>query len=93
MNRRLEFLFHDAELLLAARACLEGNTGCVQDSSDVINSLWPKMLLNQFHDVLPGTSIEMVSVVVIMFLCNAVYYVSDPNEHLYMHPAYSPTHT
>ena len=60
MNRRMEFLFHDVELLLAARLCLEGNSASIQSSLDDVNSLWPKMLLNQFHDVLPGSSIEMV---------------------------------
>ena len=60
MNRRMEFLFHDVELLLAARLCLEGNSASIQSSLDNVNSLWPKMLLNQFHDVLPGSSIEMV---------------------------------
>ena len=61
MNRRMEFLFHDVELLLAARLCLEGNSASIQSSLDHVNSLWPKMLLNQFHDVLPGSSIELVS--------------------------------
>lgn len=60
MNRLLEFQFHDAEFLLCAKALLFGMTTEVTEASSLLKKLWPKMLLNQFHDVLPGSSIEMV---------------------------------
>ena len=60
MNRLLEFQFHDAEFLLCAVALLFGNTTEVTEASSLLKKLWPKMLLNQFHDVLPGSSIELV---------------------------------
>lgn len=49
-NRRLEHLLHDVELL----AVLAGH-----DSVDV-GTIWKETLLNQFHDILPGSSIEWV---------------------------------
>lgn len=62
MNRLLEFQFHDAEFLQCAMALLCGITAEVTEASSLLKSLWPKMLLNQFHDVLPGSSIEMVQI-------------------------------
>jgi alpha-mannosidase len=55
-NRKGEFLLHDAEFLavLAQR---------LQDASypkDELDVLWKTLLVNQFHDILPGSSIRLV---------------------------------
>jgi len=51
-NRRAEQLLHDVEFI----------TTVVGDESprQEINALWELILLNQFHDILPGSSIGMV---------------------------------
>ena len=55
-NRRCEALLHDAEFLAAAAARLTGHAyPCGQ-----LTELWQLLLLNQFHDVLPGSSIGEV---------------------------------
>ncbi|MBE5840670.1 MAG: alpha-mannosidase [Butyrivibrio sp.] len=54
-NRRSEYLLSEAELL-SVYAYLKG-----QDyPADQIKDLWKKVMLNQFHDILPGSSIEEV---------------------------------
>ncbi|MBV9789904.1 MAG: alpha-mannosidase [Chloroflexi bacterium] len=53
-NRRAEQLFHDAEFL-AAWAAFGGDT-----QRELINEGWKLILLNQFHDILPGSSIPEV---------------------------------
>lgn len=50
-NRRLEFKFRDAELLSVLRG--ENNT-------EKITSLYKRFLVNQFHDILPGSHIHPV---------------------------------
>lgn len=50
-NRRLEFKFRDAELLSVLRG--ENNTA-------KITSLYKRFLVNQFHDILPGSHIHPV---------------------------------
>ena len=56
-NRRCETALHDAELLCAL--------GDVVDSTPYprveLAALWRKLLLNQFHDILPGSSIAAVN--------------------------------
>ena len=55
-NRKSEQALHDAELLaaLAMRVC-----GAVYPSKE-IEKLWKEVLLYQFHDILPGSSINRV---------------------------------
>lgn len=55
-NRRSELLYQDAELLaaLAAQVC-----GQPYPAGELAKG-WEKILLNQFHDILPGSSIEPV---------------------------------
>ena len=48
-NRRLEEALHDAELV----SVLDGD----KDAKQLTDSLYDTLLLNQFHDILPGTSI------------------------------------
>lgn len=54
-NRRMEFLYRDVELLNAWTS-LYGEPS----HQEKINQGWKLILLNQFHDVLPGTSIHEV---------------------------------
>ncbi len=52
MNRRCEQLLHDAEFLSVARG------GDYPQAE--LDSLWKLLLLQQFHDILPGSSIALV---------------------------------
>src|ERR1051325_4917386 len=63
-NRRAEKLLHDLEFLSAA-ALARGRTddphaGGPRYSREQINDLWKTLLVNQFHDILPGSSIREV---------------------------------
>lgn len=51
-NRRSERLLHEAEAL----AAMTGTS-----SRDALDPLWQDVLLNQFHDIIPGSSIERVN--------------------------------
>jgi alpha-mannosidase len=56
-NRKSEFLLHDAEFLAAAASAL------VQDFQypfPDVQKAWELVCLNQFHDILPGSSIHEV---------------------------------
>lgn len=55
-NRKCEFLLRDAELL-ATLAAIGGRTY----PRERINEAWKALLLNQFHDILPGSSIAEVN--------------------------------
>lgn len=55
-NRKSEFLLHDAEFL-ASWAALNGDYA--YPTADV-NKAWELICLNQFHDILPGSSIGPV---------------------------------
>ena len=50
-NRRLEFKFRDAEILCLVRG---------EDKQAEITELYKKFLVNQFHDILPGSHIHPV---------------------------------
>ncbi|MGB8984681.1 MAG: glycoside hydrolase family 38 C-terminal domain-containing protein [Anaerolineales bacterium] len=56
-NRKSETLYHDAEWLCSLADTLTGQTDFPQAE---LNSGWEIILHNQFHDVLPGTSIPQV---------------------------------
>ncbi len=51
LNRRLEHSLRDAEFLAAVAGL---------DQREATEVIWKEMLLNQFHDILPGSSITMV---------------------------------
>jgi alpha-mannosidase len=51
MNRRCEQLLHDTEFL----TCVRG-----EHAQDELDRLWKLLLLQQFHDILPGSSIGLV---------------------------------
>ena len=54
-NRRCEFLLHDAEFLAAI------HPGAADDyPAAALEEAWKLVLLNQFHDILPGSSIPWV---------------------------------
>lgn len=55
-NRKSEFLLHDAEFL-AAWAALSTD---FQYPHDQLTQAWKLLCLNQFHDILPGSSIKEV---------------------------------
>ena len=54
-NRRLEFLLRDAELAASLR-WLKGK----DYPADTLRAMWKKLLINQFHDILPGSNIHPV---------------------------------
>ena len=56
-NRRTEALMHDVELWSATAARLVDG---FEYPYEEIDSLWDKLLLLQFHDILPGSSIAWV---------------------------------
>ncbi len=53
-NRRSEYLMHNLEFLLLLNSVLLGS----DYPAEHLEQLWKKLLLNQFHDILPGTTIE-----------------------------------
>lgn len=54
-NRKSEFALQDAETL----SCLAARTGAAYPQA-ALNAAWETVLLNQFHDILPGSSIGEV---------------------------------
>ncbi|KAJ2553544.1 Glycoside hydrolase, 38 vacuolar alpha mannosidase, partial [Coemansia sp. RSA 1933] len=56
-NRQAELLLRDVEMLSAVAA--HGAFGFAYPAAE-LERLWRVVCLNQFHDVIPGTSIEMV---------------------------------
>ena len=61
-NRQSEIMLHDVEYL-ATLASLQDKAGSLQKGypypKKEIDEMWEKVLLCQFHDCLPGSSIEM----------------------------------
>ena len=55
-NRRCEELLHDAEFLCALASRLRG----AAYPARALRGLWETVLLNQFHDIIPGSSIHEV---------------------------------
>jgi len=53
LNRRCEFSLRDAEIWSTLM-------GCGNDRKAKIDEQWKKVLFNQFHDIIPGTSIAEV---------------------------------
>ena len=54
-NRKAEVLFHTLEFLLLVNWILYGR----EYPTERLEALWKKLLLNQFHDILPGTTIPL----------------------------------
>lgn len=55
-NRKCEFLFEDAELLSTTAKSLFGD----EFPKAELHSAWEDILTNQFHDIIPGSSIKEV---------------------------------
>jgi alpha-mannosidase len=55
-NRKSEFALREAELWGSAARALKG----MEFGPDSLRETWTKVLLNQFHDILPGSSIQRV---------------------------------
>jgi alpha-mannosidase len=55
-NRKSEFLLHNAELYAAAASALTG----AAYPKEALDEAWETVLRNQFHDIIPGTSIPEV---------------------------------
>ncbi|XP_066960313.1 alpha-mannosidase 2C1-like [Macrobrachium rosenbergii] len=60
--RKAEFQFRDAEFLLSAAIGTKGPEAAslLKDSLALLDPSWKKVLLNQFHDVLPGSGIGLI---------------------------------
>lgn len=58
MNRRLEYLYRDAEWLAAMAACSQGRLA--GEEQEALTEGWKIILRNQFHDVIPGSAIREV---------------------------------
>jgi alpha-mannosidase len=56
-NRKSEFLLHDAEFLATLAACLDAH---YQYPATVLHKAWETVCLNQFHDIIPGSSVGPV---------------------------------
>ncbi len=56
-NRQSEFLLHDAEFLAAWAALLDADYAY---PADALRKAWELVCLNQFHDIIPGSSIGPV---------------------------------
>jgi len=56
-NRHMENLLHNAELLSMMRDLKQGTN---EYPSGPLNEIWERVLLLQFHDIIPGTSIRQV---------------------------------
>ncbi|MFI9051029.1 alpha-mannosidase [Streptomyces sp. NPDC053427] len=59
-NRRSEHLLREAELWAATAAVRGGGRGAYAYPYDALDRLWKTVLLHQFHDILPGSSIAWV---------------------------------
>jgi alpha-mannosidase len=55
-NRKTEFLLHDIEFLAALAHKIKKATYPQEE----LQKLWQLLLVNQFHDILPGSSIDLV---------------------------------
>lgn len=55
-NRQSEFILHDVEFLSAIAHTTQGFAYPTQE----IDRLWKNLLTNQFHDIIPGSSINLV---------------------------------
>lgn len=56
-NRMLEFLFKDIEVMTSIASL---HSSDYTDHKEILTKMWKLLLLDQFHDVIPGTSIGMV---------------------------------
>lgn len=62
-NRKLEFKFRELEMKIV-KAKQDGHN--ISTLHKDVSMLWRKLLLNQFHDIIPGSSIHAVNVDAVM---------------------------
>ena len=64
LNRAMELALRDLEFKAAlaapVAACLDGGTAVLPYPQGCLDAIWKEVLLYQFHDILPGTSIKRV---------------------------------
>ncbi|MGG6312380.1 alpha-mannosidase [Paenibacillus macerans] len=61
MNRKMELLYREAEVWSSlAAACVDGESAAIQERLPALEEGWKLILLNQFHDIIPGSSIPEV---------------------------------
>lgn len=60
LNRKMELLYREAEVWSSLSACLGGQLTLNRDDLQVLEEGWKLILLNQFHDIIPGSSIPEV---------------------------------
>lgn len=58
MNRKMELLYRKAEWMTAMEAVREKDLGMAEQEKLTVG--WKKILTNQFHDIIPGSSIHEV---------------------------------
>lgn len=58
MNRKMEFLYREAEFLTAMHSITAGNLNLARQED--LTKGWKILLANQFHDIIPGSSIHEV---------------------------------
>ncbi len=56
-NRKTEIMLHDIEFLYSFMNVF---TNCISYPRKELDEMWERTLLNQFHDILPGSSIRQV---------------------------------
>jgi len=61
-NRRNELLYREAELWAACGAFVDASGAGLAAQQTDLNAGWRTLLFNQFHDILPGSSIHQVYV-------------------------------
>ncbi|KAI1319805.1 Glycoside hydrolase, 38 vacuolar alpha mannosidase [Mortierella claussenii] len=59
-NRKLEFLLREIEVV--STMCMGLGRQNFKYPKDGLDSLWKSLLLNQFHDILPGSAIELANI-------------------------------
>ena len=59
MNRRMEFMLRETEILSVFANCFCGGSNIGSDK-EAIYEVWKIVLRNQFHDILPGSAIHEV---------------------------------
>lgn len=58
MNRKMEFLYREAEWMTVMKGILEKDLSQARQEDLTVG--WKKILTNQFHDIIPGSSIHEV---------------------------------
>lgn len=60
LNRKMELLYREAEIWRSLANVIEGNSDGSDTASCSLEEGWKLILLNQFHDIIPGSSITEV---------------------------------